>query len=192
MARKNLVTRTLGKTSKLAKDKSGSVAVEFSIIAIPFLSIVFASLEIGWFYYVNAAIDAVTLEASREIRTGFPQENGLDRGGFYDEVCPKLSVFGECRDILTVEITTFDDFATLAADTSPPTCADEDPETLAEIDYEPGADNEIVRLRICLIYNTLNLKLGANLAKTDDGKRKVTSSYIFRNEPFSRNENFSG
>ena len=192
MARHNLVTRTLGKSSDLAKDKSGSVAVEFSIVAIPFLSIVFASLEIGWFYFVNAAIDAVTLEASREIRTGFPQESGLDSEGFYDEVCPKLSLFGECRDILTVEVTTFDDFATLAADTSPPTCADEDPETLANIDYEPGADNEIVRLRICLIYKTLNLKLGADLSKTGDGRRKVTSSYIFRNEPFSRNETPGG
>jgi len=139
---------TLANLKSLIKNKSGAVAVEFSIIAIPFFALVFASFEIGWFYFVNATVDSATLEASRKVRTGAPQQNGFDKEAFYDEVCPKLDVFGKCRDVLTVEVSKFPDFKSLAMDTSAATCADEPPDVISAIPYDPGADNEIIRVRI--------------------------------------------
>ena len=183
-----LMRKIFLKPKRFKEDKSGAVAIEFSIVAIPFIGLVFASFEVGWFYYVNAAIDSVTLEAARQIRTGSPQQGGLDKQDFYNEVCPKLEIFGECEDILTVEVQKFADFNEFSSDTTPATCADDDQDSIDDIVYEPGQDNEIVRLRICLIYKTFNFALGTKIAETAEGKKRLTSSYVFRNEPFSRNQ----
>jgi hypothetical protein len=46
------------------------------------------------------------------------------------------------------------------------------------------AVSEIVRVRICYLYDTMNPALGANLSQTANGRRRIVSAHIFRNEPF--------
>ena len=79
------------------------------------------------------------------------------------------------------------DFAALAADTTPVVCRDDNPEVINAIAYDPGADGDIVRVRICLIYKTINPALGLNVSDTSNGTRRLHGSFLFRNEPFSRN-----
>lgn len=171
--------------------RSGASAVEFALIAPPFLAVVFSIFEVGWFHFVNSQVDAVTLNAARIIRTGQVAAQNLTKDQFYNEVCPSLSMFGDCRQNLTVEVRTFPSFAALAADTSSPTCADARASDISAIKYEPGTENSIIRLRICMMYKTLNPALGVNLTDTAGGKKKLYGSYLFRNEPFARSSNGS-
>jgi Flp pilus assembly protein TadG len=181
------MARLLPSIARILRDRSGATAVEFAIVAPLFFTVSFATFEIGWFYFVNSQVDAASLEASRIVRTGQAQESGFDKDEFFDAVCPKLAVMGDCDTRMTVEVDTFASFAALAADTSPTICADAAPEELAAIAYNPGLDNQIVRLRMCFIYDTINPTIGINIADTDGTKRKLYGGSIFRNEPFSRN-----
>lgn len=168
-------------------NRSGSAAVEFALVAPAFLALMFSLFEVGWFYFVNAQVDAATQQAARMIRTGQAQQSELDRDEFFNAICPELEIFGACADKLTVEVETFDDFAALAADTTPVACRDDNPEVINAIAYDPGADGDIVRVRICLIYKTINPALGLNVSDTSNGTRRLHGSFLFRNEPFSRN-----
>lgn len=184
--------RTLKRFFEAIRDRSGATAVEFAIVAPVFFTVTFATFEVGWFYFVNSQVDAAQLEAARFVRTGQAQEAGFDKDEFFDAVCPKLAVLGDCDTRMTVEVQTFATFAALAADTSPTVCADAAPSELAAIAYDPGLDNQIVRLRLCFIYNTINPTIGINIADTAGTKRKLYGGSIFRNEPFSRNQSYQG
>ncbi|MEX6634065.1 TadE/TadG family type IV pilus assembly protein [Hyphococcus lacteus] len=178
---------------RFVRDKRGSTAVEFAIVAPIFLMMMFSIFEVGWFFYANSVVDAAVGDASRQIKTGQLQKSGgTDDDKFqsiYAEVCRILDAFGGCENRLTVEVNTFASFTALAADNTPPTCADAPPDQLDAIPFVPGGELEIVRVRICYIYNTLNPAIGVNLAESGTNKRRLISSLMFRNEPYETNAN---
>lgn len=166
--------------------EGGVAAVEFALVAPVFLVLMFATFEVAWFYFVNSQVDAAAVEAARFIRTGQAQKQNLDKGEFYAKVCGRLAALGNCADRLTVEVETFDSFAELAADGTAPVCSDDDTAEINALAYDPGLDNDIVRLRICVLYQTLNPALGINLSDRANGKRRVYGTFLSRNEPFTR------
>jgi Flp pilus assembly protein TadG len=172
------------RTRSLFRCRKGSTAVEFSIVVMPFLGLMMSSFEIGWFYLANSVVDAATIDAARVIRTGEAQKNAMNKEAFFNAICPSVAPLGNCRSRMTVEVRTFATFAQLAADTSNATCADDQPTAVNAIPYQPGAVSEIVRVRICYLYDTMNPALGANLSQTANGRRRIVSAHIFRNEPF--------
>jgi Flp pilus assembly protein TadG len=179
-------------TRRFLKNKRGSSAVEFAIVVPVFLALMFSTFEVGWFYFVNATIDAATINIARFIRTGQAQTAGYDsqadREAFFaDEVCPKLQFLVDCEARVTAEVQTFATFQELADDTTPITCRDDQPDAIDNLAYSPGSDNAIVRVRICVIYDTLNPTIGMSLAKNDAGQRRVAATYILRVEPYSKN-----
>lgn len=167
-------------------DERGSTAVEFAIVAPLFLAIVFSILEAGWYFFVRSSVEQAGANAARLIRTGQAQD-GVSRDAFFNEICRVVDTFGECEKTLTIDVARFANFSALAADLSEPVCRDADDPTIKgaqfdESDY--GAQREIVRVRICFLYKPINPALGLNLAQTEDGRRKMISVSIFRNEPF--------
>ena len=67
------------------------------------------------------------------------------------------------------------------------TCADAPPEQLDLIPFNPGEELQIVRVRVCYIYNTLNPAIGITLAEPGTSTRRLISTMIFRNEPYELN-----
>lgn len=179
-----------GRRKRFGVNQSGSAAVEFSIVAPIFLALMFSMFEVGWFFYTTSVLDASTDKAARTIRTGQLQENGTlttpqERFNFlYDEICDVVKAWGECSTRLTMEVQTFTDFAALAAATAPMVCADSPPDDIAAIPFTPGTELSIVRVRVCLIYDTINPTIGANLSEGDQGQRHLISTMIFQNEPY--------
>lgn len=175
----------------IASDKRGSTAVEFAIVAPIFLMMMFSTFEVGWFYFANAAVDASVGDAARQIKTGQVQSwSGTDDEKLqvlYDNICDVVKSFGGCENRLTLEVNTYTSFADLAADNTPPTCADAPPDDLAAIPFNPGGELEIVRVRVCYIYNTINPAIGINLSEPGTNHRRLISTVIFRNEPYELN-----
>lgn len=170
-------------------DSRGSTAVEFALIAPAFLGLIFSIMEVGWFYFMNSQVDAATTEAARLIRTGQAQKNNLTKEQFFSQVCNRIIVLGNCANKLTVDVQIFPSFAALAADTSTIACADDATAVVQALPYQPGVDNDVVRLRICVLYKTLNPLIGVNVSDRANGTRRLYGSYLSRNEPFSRRAN---
>ena len=181
------------------RDQRGSAAVEFALVTPIFLVFMFSMFEIGWFYFTNSILDASTTSAARLVRTGQVQgwSGTADevKQRLFNEVCDTVDLWGDCNTRLTVEVETFASFADMFPAT-PPTCADAPPSNLAAIPFEPGGELAIVRVRICLLYDTVNPLIGADfktlgngvsLSEGDTGTRRLISTLMFRNEPYERN-----
>ncbi len=172
------------------RNRNGSTAVEFSIIAPLFLGIMFSMFEISWYFYTNSIVDASLDRAGRMLRTGQVQQNiasSSDQFDFlYDQICDVVDSFGSCDTRLTLEVRTFSTFADLAAANDPMVCADSPPDEIDDIPFEPGQELDIIRARMCLIYNTINPLIGTNLSEGDEGQRHLVSTIIFQNEPYEK------
>ncbi len=184
-------SRLKRRRSGFRSDACGSTAVEFAIVTPLFLTMMFSTFEVGWFYFANSAVDAAITDMARLIKTGQVQGwDGTDEQKYdalYEDVCDVVASFGGCENRLTLEVDTFDTFTELAADNTPATCADAPPEDLEALPFDPGAELQIVRVRVCYIYTTLNPAVGVNLAEEGTSKRRLISTMIFRNEPYELN-----
>ncbi|MEE2689992.1 MAG: TadE/TadG family type IV pilus assembly protein [Pseudomonadota bacterium] len=180
--------RFTGVRRRFIGDRRGASAVEFAIVAPVFLMLMFSTFEVGWFYFVESTVDGAATNAARMLRTGQVQQADLSSGEFFHSiVCPKIEVVADCPSRLTVEVKNYATFAALAADNSSPfICRDEDTTAINAIPYEPGGDRAIIRVRLCLIYDTLNPAIGLNLAQNDLGQRKITATYVLRAEPYAK------
>jgi len=105
---------------------------------------------------------------------------------FFDEICGVVGVLGDCEEKLTVDVARFDSFADLRADAAAPICRDADPASVDfdDLPYETGAARDIVRVRVCFLYEGANPAIGLNLRSGPAGARRIVSTTIFRNEPF--------
>lgn len=169
---------------RFIKCRSGSSAVEFALVAPLFLALTFSILEAGFFFFIESAVEAANAKAARLIRTGQAQTNSISRDAFFGEICEVVKLFGDCNERLTVDVARFSTFAELAADVAAPVCRDAEPDAVAAIPYQAGGARDIVRVRVCYMHKSFNPGLGLNLEKAADGKVKMFSTTIFRNEPY--------
>ncbi len=177
----------LAKRRNIFRNKSGSTAVEFAIVAPVFLALVFSIMEAGWYFFVTSSVQQATANAARLIRTGQAQSGDLSKDAFFDEICSIVDQFGSCAEKLTIDISAFSSFGALADDLSDPVCRNRDDPSIEGAQFDAGdygGQRDIVRVRVCFLYKPINPGLGLNLKKTDHGERKIISVNIFRNEPF--------
>ena len=67
-ARAKLLTR------RLRNDERGSAAVEFAIVALPFLLLLVGLISISLYFFTNFTMESAVLNAARAIRTGQLQQ----------------------------------------------------------------------------------------------------------------------
>ena len=86
---------------RLRRNEDGITAVEFGFVAIPFLILFMGLLEVGLVFFGNMTIEHAVTEASRLIRTGQAQTQGLNASGFKDKVCDHVNGLlpGQCRGV---------------------------------------------------------------------------------------------
>lgn len=178
----------MGQARRFLRGRRGSVAVEFAILVGPFFVILFSCFEVGWFYFANSRVDAVTLDAARLIRTGTVSNGNVTADQFFrDVICPPLSIFGNCNRLVTVEVEEFRSFTALRNDTRAIACRNDAQQKIDDLRFNTGTENSIIRVRICLLHKSINPAVGVRVAGAD-GFRRLTTEFVFRSEPFLRNQ----
>ena len=59
------------------RDRRGATAVEFGLVAIPFLGLLLATFEIGFVFFANEGLAAATQDAARNMKTGTAQQANI-------------------------------------------------------------------------------------------------------------------
>ncbi len=95
--------------SRVVRDSSGSSAIEFAIVAAPFLALVFLALQVGLVYFANGELENAVAQGARLIRTGEAQTQNFDAGRFKTEVCKNLTALLSCAH-LSLDVRTFSSF----------------------------------------------------------------------------------
>jgi Flp pilus assembly protein TadG len=92
-----LVTRAL---RRFARREEASAAIEFGMVAAPFLAMLFAILETALVFFAGQTLETAVADASRLILTGQAQTAGYDQAAFLNQVCPKVSALFTCSKLI--------------------------------------------------------------------------------------------
>jgi Flp pilus assembly protein TadG len=169
---------------RFLKATRGAVAVEFAIILLPFLVLMFATVELGMVFMTSSTLQNATDEAARRIRTGEFQATSTTKAQFKTLVCDNMSwLKSSCATNIEVDVQTFTDFGGMggAAAIDP---ANFDPNDTC---WSAGQAGDIVLVRTYYSWQIFTPFLDQSLVNMGggSGKRLITSAASFRNEPWS-------
>src|ERR1700710_70026 len=78
---------------RFRRNRGGSAAVEFALVAPVFFALLFAILERGILFFASQVLESVAQNAARQILTGQVQKAGLNQTTFASNiVCPANSL----------------------------------------------------------------------------------------------------
>ncbi len=175
-------------------DRSGVAAVEFGMIALPFLLLILAILEYGYGNFAQARLDAAVARTARQIMTGAVQGQTvagapLTAQQFHDQIlCKNLPALLKCSDIYV-------DVMSFKADSAPNYDAFVNasksgivPAKLNNTNsYCIGGKSDYVVLRVAYPAPVLTTSLVFPNTVSYKGRktRLLTSTASFKNEPFN-------
>jgi Flp pilus assembly protein TadG len=169
--------RLANKAGGFARAEDGATAVEFALVAIPFLVLVFAIIELGLVFLVSLTLENAVIDVGRQIRTGQIQTAGGTATTFKASVCGKMSWLGsKCSTNLSIDVRTFSDYATSNTSASDGTV----PTTM---NWSPGTPGSIVLVRAYYTWPLITPLLKTGL-QNSSGKRIIYAATAFTNEPY--------
>src|SRR6187431_812400 len=80
----------LATARRMVRQKDGAAAVEFALVAAPFLAMVFAIMETAMIFFAGQALETSAAEGARLIMTGQAQTAGYNQAAFKNAVCAKV------------------------------------------------------------------------------------------------------
>jgi Flp pilus assembly protein TadG len=166
---------------RFVRQQGGAVAVEFALVAIPFLALIFALMETALVFFAGQTLETAVQDAGRLIMTGQAQTNGWTKDQFKNlGVCPALSngLF-DCANGVYVDVQTYTDFASIN-NTPPVTNGKLDD---SKLNYNPGTVGTIEVVTLYYQWPVYVSLLDNNLANLN-GSRLLVATAVFRNEPF--------
>lgn len=173
---------TSRKGEMLLADERGVTAIEFAIVAMPFLALCFGIIEIGLAHLANRMLDNAVVSAARLIRTGQAADGAITQDQFKQQICDFMPEFMCSLNRITMEVTTYDDFESAKNMES---LYDENGNLKddEETSFDPGEASSIVVVNVIYDWPMMTSLMGLDAA--DDGNvRHLSSTMVFRNEPW--------
>jgi Flp pilus assembly protein TadG len=103
MSRANQVRsskRLLGVFHRFRNDQKGATAVEFALVSVPFLGLLFAIFETAFVFFATEGLEAATAVASRTIMTGGASSYTQADTFKTAVLCPALPTFIPCASVV--------------------------------------------------------------------------------------------
>ena len=174
-------------TARFARAERGATAVEFGLISLPILLMIFGLLELALVFLVTTTLDGAVQTSARQIRTGeFQASASPTKDNFKALVCQRMTwLASKCAADLWLDVRTFSDFNSMAA-VPPPNGATFNPAALC---FSAGNPTDIVLVRAYFEWDLITpllLPMFENMGG-GSGKRLISSTTAFRNEPFNQN-----
>ena len=162
----------------------GAVAVEFAIVLLPFLVLLFGTIELGMIFMASSTLQSATDEAARRIKTGEFQATHTTKDQFKTLVCDNMTwLKTPCASNLTVDVQTFASLSDIGgAGAIDPT--NFQPNNTC---WSPGQAGDVVLVRTYYSWRLITPLLNQGLVNmgSGSGKRLITAASSFRNEPWS-------
>jgi Flp pilus assembly protein TadG len=166
---------------RLLRQQDGAAAIEFGLVAAPFLALVFAIMETAIIFFAGQALETAAADSARLIMTGQAQTAGYDQAKFKEQVCARIYGLFNCNAGLYVDVKKYTSFSGIS--TSKPVDANGNVQT-SNFGYQPGGPGDIVVVRLVYQWPVYVSLLGLNLSDVSGGKRLLLSTVAFRNEPY--------
>jgi Flp pilus assembly protein TadG len=158
----------------------GAAAVEFGLIAAPFLALVFAIMETAIVFFGSQVLETAVADSARLIMTGQAQNQGMTQSSFKDAVCSKIYGLFNCSSGVYVDVKTYSSFGSVALSNP----VDANGNLVNNFTYQPGGPGDIVVVRLYYQWPMYVSLLGFGLGDMSGNKRLFVATAAFRNEPY--------
>ena len=164
-------------------DSRGATAVEFALVALPFLALIIALIQTFLVFFAQASLELVVQQSSRLILTGEAQSQQMKKDDFRSAVCRQVVILFSC-DGLMVDVQVANTWS--SANTSVPTLTFDAQGKVTNVwQFNPGDAGDIVVVRVMYQWPVFLGPLGFNLSNISSGNRLIMASAAFQNEPSS-------
>lgn len=175
------IVRWVAAARRLKRGQDGAVAVEFGLVVIPFLALVFAIMETALIFFAGQTLETAAADSARLIMTGQAQTQGLNQGTFKNAVCAKVHGLFDCNTGVYIDVRKYASFSNISL-TNP---VDANGNLQNNFSYDPGGPGDIVVVRLLYKWPVYVSLLGLNgLSNMSANNRLLISTVAFRNEPY--------
>ncbi len=165
------------------RDSRGATAVEFAIVAAPFLALIIALIQTFLVFFAQELLESVVIQSARLVMTGQVQAQDMTQSVFQQQVCSKVRIFFNCSGLM-VDLQVANSWST--ANTAMPTLTyDSNGNVSNAWQFNAGHAGDIVVLRVMYVWPVVLGPLGFNLSNLSTGNRLLMASAAFQNEPSS-------
>jgi Flp pilus assembly protein TadG len=175
---------------RFRRSRRASAAVEFALIAPPFIGLLFAIIETAIMFFAGQVLESATQDAARMVLTGQAQSLGYDQGKFKSNVVCSASgvanvLFSDCANPngVYVDVQSYPSFNNVTISNQ----IDANGNFINNMKYCLGNGGDIVVVRLFYQWPLIITGLGYNIANLSGSKRLLTATAAFRNEPFGPN-----
>ena len=165
---------------RFRRNRRGSAAVEFALVAPVFFALLFAIIEVSIVFFASQVLETVTQDSARTIMTGQAQTASQTAAQFKTSVCNRITVLFDCLNGIYIDVQNYPTFTGVAI-LDP---IDAGKNFTNNMKYCPGNAGDIVVVRLFYQWPLFVTGLGFNIANLTGSKRLLSATAAFRNEPF--------
>ena len=165
---------------RFTREQNGAAAIEFGLVAAPFLALLFAIMETAFVFFAGQSLEYAAAQSGRLIMTGQADSGGWDQAAFKSQVCSKIIALFDCNSKLYVNVQKFASFS--SASTTPP-YANGQLDT-SKVKYEPGLPGDVIVVQLYYQWPIYVSLLNGSLSNQNGGHRLLVATNAFRNEPY--------
>lgn len=181
------------RSRRARQGKRGAAAVEFAMVAAPFVFMLFGIFETMMIFFVQTTLEAAIAEEARKIRTGQAQSTSapISKTQFKANVCARMMGLADCNNRLFVQVQNQPSTGTLPTPWADGTLT---PGSAADEPYETTAANAIVVVRGYYVWPLMTPGISNAMRNFSDSSpggalgsynRIIAATSAFRNEPFN-------
>jgi Flp pilus assembly protein TadG len=169
--------------SRFCFSHDGTTAVEFALIAPPFLALIVAIFQMTMFLFAQQALQTAAVSAGRLILTGQVQSANLTQAQFKtNDVCPLLAGMFTCSNVY-VSVQSYNNFS--SANTGSPTLTYNSNGTVSNTwAYSLGSPGQVMVLQLVYQWPIISGPLGSVVPNLGNGYTELMGITAFRVEPY--------
>ncbi len=169
------------------RDRQGATAVEFALIATPFLALIAALIQTFLLFFAQSQLELAVRQSARQILTG--QVQSLDASltqaqaqtAFHQTVCNNGSMLFNCAGLM-VDVQVANNWS--SANVGMPTLTYNAGGAVTNTwQFKPGTAGDIVVVRVMYLWPVFFGPIAFNMANQPNGTRLIMASAAFQNEP---------
>ena len=174
--------------SGFVHNEDGVAAVEFALVAMPFLLFTLGLLGMGLYFLASTSLEYGVEAAARKLRTGEAEKGKMTVGGFRDLVCQSAGTYIDCGKVSTI-VQHSENWAGI----NPQACTDATGKRVGStgssgelINKYSGTSSEVVLVTLCYEWALAQqfpfLKLGSSA--DGSGSAIIQAATAFKSEPY--------
>lgn len=170
--------RTVPTVGRFLRAERGVAAVEFALVAPPFIALLYAILQTALLFFAQQVLQTATTQAARLIMTGQAQSANYTASQFQEAVCANATSLFSCSSIY-VNVQTFTSFSNVTM-LNP---IQNGKFVSSGMSYSPGGTGDIEVVQVFYQWPVYPGPLNFTLSDTSGNTYVLVATAAFRNEP---------